>query len=83
MSCEVIEWEIDSIIDENSPGCDFNIIKPFMNIFKLDNDPIVCAKYHCDKHVVKMILEYAQIISTAHRVLNNNNNEGLHKATHI
>lgn len=26
--CEVIEWEIDSTIDKNSPGCDFNIIKP-------------------------------------------------------
>lgn len=23
-----------------------------MNIFRLDNDPIVCAQYHCDKHVV-------------------------------
>ena len=30
-----------------------------------------------------MILEYAQILSTAHRVLDNNNNEGLYKATHI
>lgn len=44
-----------------------------MDIFRLDNDPTVCAKYHCDKHVVKMILEYAQILSTAHRVLDNNN----------
>ena len=24
---------------------------------------------HCDKHVVKMIVEYAQLLSTAHRVL--------------
>lgn len=24
---------------------------------------------HCDKHVVKMILEYAQLLSTAHRVI--------------
>ena len=24
---------------------------------------------HCDKHVVKMIIEYAQLLSTAHRVL--------------
>jgi len=36
-----------------------------MNIFFLDADPVVCAKYHCDKHVVKMIVEYAQIMSTA------------------
>jgi len=40
-----------------------------MNIFYLDNDPIQCAHDHVDKHVVKMILEYAQLLSTAHRVL--------------
>ena len=28
-----------------------------------------CAEMHNDKHVVKMILEYAQLLSTAHRVL--------------
>lgn len=40
-----------------------------MNIFYLDHDPKICAAFHCDKHVVKMILEYAQILSTAHRLL--------------
>jgi hypothetical protein len=40
-----------------------------MNIFYLDNDPRTCAEMHLDKHVVKMILEYAQLLSTAHRVL--------------
>jgi len=40
-----------------------------MNIFYLDEDPKVCAQLHCDKHVVKMIIEYAQLMSTAHRVL--------------
>lgn len=40
-----------------------------MNIFYLDNDPRKCAEMHVDKHVVKMILEYAQLLSTAHRVL--------------
>jgi len=40
-----------------------------MNIFYLDKDPKVCAQYHLDKHVVKMIVEYAQLMSTAHRVL--------------
>lgn len=40
-----------------------------MNIFYLDPDPATCSRYHCDKHVVKMILEYAQLLSTAHRVL--------------
>jgi len=40
-----------------------------MNIFYLDDNPKICAQYHCDKHVVKMIIEYAQLMSTAHRML--------------
>lgn len=40
-----------------------------MNIFVLSLIPYVAAMYHCDKHVVKMILEYAQLLSTAHRLL--------------
>lgn len=40
-----------------------------MNIFYLDEDPKTCARMHVDKHCVKMILEYAQLLSTAHRVL--------------
>lgn len=40
-----------------------------MNIFYLDNDPKTCAQMHLDKHVVKMILEYCQLLSTAHRVI--------------
>ena len=40
-----------------------------MNIFYLSNDPTDCARQHVDKHVVKMILEYGQLMSTAHRVL--------------
>ena len=40
-----------------------------MNIFYLDRHPKICAEYHCDKHTVKMIIEYAQLMSTAHRVL--------------
>ena len=40
-----------------------------MNIFYLDHDVRKCAEMHNDKHVVKMILEYAQSLSTAHRVL--------------
>jgi len=34
-----------------------------MNIFYLDSNPQKCAEYHCDKHVVKMILESAQLLS--------------------
>jgi hypothetical protein len=40
-----------------------------MNIFYLDNDVTKCAESHVDKHVVKMILEYAQLLSTAHRII--------------
>ena len=35
-----------------------------MNIFYLHKNPKKCAKYHCDKHVVKMILESAQLLYT-------------------
>ena len=31
--------------------------------------PKQCAQMHCDKHVVKMILEYAQILCTTHRII--------------
>ena len=40
-----------------------------MNIFYLDRDPVKCAEYHVDKHCIKMILEYAQLLSTAHRMI--------------
>ena len=50
-----------------------------MNIFYLDNKPDVCAEQHCDKHVVKMILEYAQLLSTAHRVLDGVQSVGISK----
>lgn len=40
-----------------------------MNIFILDYHPVSAAKLQCDKHIVKMVLESAQMLSTAHRVL--------------
>lgn len=40
-----------------------------MNRFILDEDPYVAAMYHCDKHVVKMILEECQMLCSAHRIL--------------
>lgn len=40
-----------------------------MNIFFLSRNPVLAAQYHNDKHIVKMILESAQLLSTAHRVL--------------
>ena len=50
-----------------------------MNIFYLDNDPKKCAEMHVDKHSIKMILEYAQLLSTAHRVLDGTQSVGLSK----
>ena len=40
-----------------------------MNVFYLDADPVKAAEYHCDKHVVKMIVEYAQILFTNQRLM--------------
>jgi hypothetical protein len=40
-----------------------------MNIFILDDSPVESAIQQCDKHVVKMIVESAQMLSTAHRML--------------
>ena len=54
-----------------------------MNIFYLDKNPQSAAAMHCDKHCVKMILEYAQILSTAHRVLDGDNApDDLYKIAH-
>lgn len=39
-----------------------------MNIFILDNNAINNAKYHVDKHVVKMRLELAQLACTAYNI---------------
>lgn len=55
-----------------------------MNIFYLSHDIKECAQYHVDKHVVKMILEYSQLLSTAHQILDNGIDIDpiLYKATH-
>ena len=56
-----------------------------MNIFYLDRDPIIAAQMSCDKHVVKMILESAQMLSTAHRVCDGDeyaDKMGLYKMAH-
>ena len=53
-----------------------------MNIFYLHHDPLICAKMHCDKHVVKMILEYSQLLSTAHHECDGVPSITCYKATH-
>jgi len=40
-----------------------------INIFYIDKDPKLAAEYMVDRHVVKMILETSQLLSTAHRIL--------------
>ena len=37
-----------------------------MNIFVLDQSPSLAAAYHCDQHVVKMVVETCQMLSTVH-----------------
>ncbi|MCF7833295.1 MAG: pyrimidine dimer DNA glycosylase/endonuclease V [Candidatus Marinimicrobia bacterium] len=51
-----------------------------MNIFILDLNIEKCAQYHCDQHVVKMILESAQIACTA---LNEKGFETPYRSTHV
>lgn len=51
-----------------------------MNIFILDTDIKTCAQYHCDQHVVKMILESVQMLCTA---LNKKGFTTPYKSTHI
>ena len=55
-----------------------------MNIFMLDSDPALAAKYHCDRHTTKMLVEYAQLMSTAHRVIDDipNGVGPFYRATH-
>jgi hypothetical protein len=53
-----------------------------MNIFYLHTDPVISAQAMTNKHVVKMILESAQLLSTAHHVLDGDNNL-LYKKTHV
>jgi hypothetical protein len=52
-----------------------------MNIFVLDRDPVIAAQMQCDKHVVKMSLESAQMLCTVHRKFGGTTPE-LYKATH-
>ena len=54
-----------------------------MNIFYLDKEPQIAAHYHNDKHVVKMILESARMLSTAHRELDGDDDGTLYDADDI
>lgn len=56
-----------------------NMGRYIMNIFYLDEDITLCARYHCDSHVVKMILESVQILCT---VLSKNKVSAPYRPTH-
>ena len=45
-----------------------------MNIFWLHDNPYVNARYHCDKHIKKMVLETAQMLCSVHHVVTENDN---------
>lgn len=54
-----------------------------MNIFALDFDSRIAAQMHYDKHVLKMIVEYAQLLSTYLHVKEYEIIKPIYKATHI
>jgi hypothetical protein len=54
-----------------------------MNIFVVDENPVTAARSLCDKHVVKMVLESAQMLSTAKHVLGAKDVSDLYKPTHV
>jgi hypothetical protein len=53
-----------------------------MNIFLLDTDTRKCAQYHCDKHVVKMILETAQLLCGVHHMTDQVTDQVPYKLSH-
>jgi len=53
-----------------------------MNIFLLDTDTKKCAQYHCDKHVVKMILETAQLLCGVHHMTDQVTDQVPYKLSH-
>ena len=52
-----------------------------MNIFVTDRDPFIAAQNLCDAHVVKMILESCQLLSTQDRL--HGLTEDRYKMTHV
>ena len=55
-----------------------------MNIFVLDRSPVMSARMLCDAHVVKMIVESCQLLSTHDRIMFNLPDDDIrYKATHV
>ena len=53
-----------------------------MNIFFLDENPTLSAQYHVDKHVVKMILETAQLLCSVHHTTDKVTDQVPYKLSH-
>jgi hypothetical protein len=53
-----------------------------MNIFYLSEDPVKAASFFYNRHVVKMILESAQLLCTAHLISDGPDANVPYKATH-
>lgn len=54
-----------------------------MNVFYTDQDPIIAASHHNYVHQVKMIVEYAQLLSAAHHVIDGDDAiDGIYKLSH-
>lgn len=54
-----------------------------MNIFVLDLDPGKAASLHCDQHVVKMLTESVQMLSTIHHEVDKLGRTDIFKPTHV
>lgn len=53
-----------------------------MNIFAVNKDPVIAAQSLCDKHVIKMIVETTQLLSTAINEKLACQQDNLYKTTH-
>lgn len=54
-----------------------------MNIFYTDHNPLVAASHHNISHTIKMIVEHAQLLSTAHHILDSDQAiDDIYKLTH-
>ena len=51
-----------------------------MNIFVLDRHPVTAAQLQCDRHVVKMVLESAQMLCTSINMLGG---QAQYKTAHV
>ncbi len=69
------------IADDRQPETDA-APSPSVNVFWLDEDPRLAARYHCDQHVNKLLLEAAQVLCTAARE-NGYEAEFLYGSTHV